>query len=160
MPRLLRVIRFDDSDDRVFPKAAASDEWAVSGAFVFASDEPGELNGKRRQAFANGFLAVRSFGWSTFVSVAEIEEAELEGLTDSLAGHLVKKFGAPHRAAATPFARAEVEFIAELCREAPVNTLLAVQREHNEAGEVHEAFRKISPPAGSAHARIWDVVPE
>jgi len=160
MTRLLRTIRFDDSDANVFPKAAEPDEWAVSGAFVFAADEPDALTGKRRQAFANGFLAVKSFAWSTFVSVAEIEDAELERLVDLLADHLVKKFGAPDRASATPFARAEFEFIADLCREAPVNTLLAVQREHNESGEVHETFRKIEAPGEPVHARIWDVVPE
>ena len=160
MTRLLRTIRFDESDDHVFPKAAAADEWAVSGAFVFAADEPDDLAGKRRQAFANGFLAVASFGWSTFASVAEIEDGELESLIATMAGHLVKKFGAPDKAAATPFARAEFDFIADLCGEAPVNTLLAVQREHNETGEVHEVFRRISAPAGPAHARIWDVVPE
>ena len=160
MTRLLRTIRFDDSDDHVFPKAARPDEWAVSGAFVFAADEPDELAGKRKQAFSNGFLAVNSFAWSTLVSVAEIDDAELEGLVNVLAGHLVKRFGAPDRATATPFARSEFAFIADLCRDAPVNTLLAVQREHNEDGAVHESFRKIEATGEPAHARIWDVVPE
>lgn len=160
MTRLLRSIRFDDSDDQVFPKSAMPDEWSVSGAFVFAADEPEDLAGKRKQAFANGFLAVESFGWSTFVTVAEIQDCELENLVDAMAGHLVKKFGAPNKAGAMPFARAEIDFIADMCREAPVNTLLAVQRTHNELGEVHEAFRKIAAPGKPAHARIWDVVPE
>ncbi len=160
MTRLMRVIRFDESDDNVFEKAGKPDEWAVSGAFVFASDEPSELEGKRKQAFANGLLAVRSFGWSTFVAVAEIDDQELQTLIDVMAGHLVEKFGAPDKAAATPFARAEFDFIAGLCRDAPINTLLAVQREHNEEGEVHEAFRKIAAAGKPAHARIWDVAPE
>ncbi|HSM43309.1 MAG TPA: DUF6505 family protein [Afifellaceae bacterium] len=160
MTRLLRTIRFDDSDDHVFPKAARPDEWAVSGAFVFAADEPEELAGKRRQAFSNGFLAIGSFGWSTFASVAEIDDADLDGLVDRLSAHLVKHFGAPDKASAAPFALAEVEFVADLCRDAPINTLLAVRREHNEAGEVHETFRKIEAPTGPVHARIWDVAPE
>lgn len=160
MTRLLRTIRFDDSDEQVFPKAAPADEWAVSGAFAFAADEPDGLSGKRRQAFSNGFLAIRPFAWSTLVSVADIDDAELAGLVDALADQLVKRFGAPDRASAVPFARAELEFVADLCRDAPVNTLLAVQREHNEDGEVHETFRKIEAPGGPVHARIWDVVPE
>ena len=45
MSKFLRTIRFDASDDRVFARAAAAGEWAVSGAFAFAE----ELAEKRRQ---------------------------------------------------------------------------------------------------------------
>ncbi|MGI9386569.1 MAG: DUF6505 family protein, partial [Methyloligellaceae bacterium] len=38
--KFLRTIRFDESDDHVFDRAAAPDEWAVSGAFAFAEIDP------------------------------------------------------------------------------------------------------------------------
>ena len=34
--RLARTLRFDESDERVFERAAEPDEWAVSGAFEFS----------------------------------------------------------------------------------------------------------------------------
>src|SRR5262249_15189795 len=56
--KLLKTIRFDASDERVFDLAAAPDEWAVSGALAFAGAAPNSLTGKSRQAFANGFLGL------------------------------------------------------------------------------------------------------
>ncbi|MEK9971791.1 MAG: DUF6505 family protein, partial [Ferrovibrio sp.] len=54
--KLLRTIRFDESDARVFPDAADPGEWAVPGTFVFADADPETLSRQERQAFANGFL--------------------------------------------------------------------------------------------------------
>jgi hypothetical protein len=49
--KLLRTIQLDASDSFVFEKAAEPGEWAVSGAFAFARDEPANLRGKARSAF-------------------------------------------------------------------------------------------------------------
>ena len=70
--RFPRTVRFDISDTRIYETAAAPDEWAVSGAFAFAGVDSETLVGKARQAFVRGFLGTTSFGWSTFVTVAEI----------------------------------------------------------------------------------------
>ena len=56
--KLLRTIRLDPSDTFVFERAAEPGEWAVSGAFVFADDDPAKLEGKARAAFRCGFLGV------------------------------------------------------------------------------------------------------
>ena len=68
--RFLRAIRFDESDTRIFERAALPGEWAIPGTFVFADADPETLGGKVRQAFAYGFLGIGSFGWSTFVEVS------------------------------------------------------------------------------------------
>jgi hypothetical protein len=158
MPRLLRTIRFDQSDDHVFGDAASSGEWAVSGAFVFA--RPAELTGKARQAFVSGFLSVETFGWSTFATVATIDDDACAHLVEKLAAQCVACLGAPDLAAARPVAKAELDFVQDLCAAAPVNTVFAVRREIDEAGEVREAFRTIDPPRAGVHARVWDVVPD
>lgn len=158
MVRLLKTIRFDRTDDRVFPEAAAPGEWAVSGAFAFA--DPAGLEGKPRQAFANGFLSVDTFGWSTFATVANAEEALREELTERLARQCIERLGAPDLAAARPVAEAEIAFVAELCADAPINTVFAVSREVGEDGQVREAFRTVEPPQAPIHTRVWEVVPE
>lgn len=158
--KLLRTIRFDGSDDQVYERAAGPDEWAVSGAFAFADLDAAALTGKRRQAFANGFLSLDSFGRSTFVTVAEIGTVDLEGLVDRLARHFIAHYGAPDREAALPAARDEIGFAQELCQEAPINTVLAVSRRLDEDGGIREAVRSVAPPGEAAHARIWDVVEE
>jgi hypothetical protein len=154
--RFPRTIRFDASDEQVFERAAAPDEWAVSGAFAFAETDPASLRGKHGQAFRSGFLGTASFGWSTLVAVAEISDAEYQDVIEALARHFVSAYGAPSLAAAAPTARAEVEFAAGHCQH-PLNTLIAVERELGPDGIV-ERFRTIAPRARPDHARIWTIV--
>jgi Family of unknown function (DUF6505) len=156
--RFPRTIRFDASDERVFEPAAAAGEWAVSGAFAFADADPAGLVGKATQAFASGFLGTASFGWSTFVAVAEITQEQFEAVIDALARHFVERYGAPSPEAARPAARTEAEFAASLCAH-PINTLLAVERAFGPDGIV-ERFRAITSDKVPAHAKIWTIEPD
>jgi hypothetical protein len=156
--RFPRTIRLDASDEHVFERAAAPEEWAVSGAFAFADTPPETLRGKTAQAFARGFLGTQSFGWSTLVAVAEIKPAELEAVIEALAQHFVDRYGAPSIAAARPAAEAEAAFAGSLC-EHRLNTLLAVERTFGPDGIV-ERFRTIEPLKSGSHARIWSIVPD
>jgi len=156
--RFPRTIRLDASDEHVFERAAAPEEWAVSGAFAFADAPPETLRGKAAQAFARGFLGTQSFGWSTLVAVAEIKPAELEAVIEALAHHFVERYGAPSIAAAQPAAEAEAAFAGSLC-EHRLNTLLAVERTFGPDGIV-ERFRTIEPLRRGSHARIWSIVPD
>ena len=154
--KFLRVIRFDRSDEHAFERAAPPDEWAVSGGFEFSNVGPSDLIGKTRQAFANGFLGVPSFGRSTFAVVGDMNETERDEVTDSLARHFVDAYGAPDVETALPVARDEVKFVFDLCSEKPVNTVFTVRRVL-EDGQVREEFREITPPSEPRHARIWEV---
>ncbi|MCP4329961.1 MAG: hypothetical protein GY791_16155 [Alphaproteobacteria bacterium] len=154
--RFPRTVQLDISDSHVYDAAAAPDEWAVSGSFVFAGADPESLIGKRRQAFARAFLGTSSFGWSTFVRVAEIQDEEYQGVLHALAIYAVERFGAPDIETALPAAREEAEFAAGLC-DHKVNTLLCVERDF-EDGDIIERFRTVEPPREAAHARIWTIV--
>ena len=142
--KLARAIHFDESDRNVFHSPARTSEWCISGGFEFSNWGEAELTGKARQAFANGWLGLETFGRVTFVAVTQVEEAEAEALTDALAGHFVTYYGAPDVDAARPVAEAEIAHMAELCDEHDPNVLLTVARELTEAG-VKEAFRVIEP---------------
>lgn len=144
MRKLARTIHFDESDRNVFARPADSGEWAISGGFEFSNWSEGELTGKARQAFANGWLGLDGFGRATFVAVAQIEPSEEAALQERLAEHFVTYYGAPDRTAALAAAREEIAFMAELCEDQEPNTLLAVERELTEAG-VRERFRHIKP---------------
>lgn len=163
MPRFLRAIRFDRSDAHVFPRAAQENDWAIPGSFVFAHGQfgdPVELQGKERQAFVSGFLALGSFGFSTLVSVADARDEDIDACTDMLTGHLLDHYGAPSETAARTAAEAETAFGRELADGAALNTLLALQREIGEDGSIRESFHIVTPPADMPHARIWDVIEE
>lgn len=142
--KLARTIRFDESDQNVFARPAETGEWAIPGGFEFSNWTAGELIGKKRQAFANGWLGLDTFGRATFVAVAEMEQAEHDALIRKLAAHFVTYYGAPDVEAASGVAAEEIAFMAELCEDHAPNTLLAVSRELTEAG-VKEQFRHIEP---------------
>jgi hypothetical protein len=156
--KFLRTIRFDPSDAQVFEHAAMPGEWAVSGGFAFAHLAPDGIAGKTRQAFANGFLGLASFGRSTFASVSAMTAKEREAAFDALSAHLVAHHGAPDEAAARGVAEEECAFIADLVAEQPVNTVFAVRRAFDENGEIHEEFRIVMQPSGKQHTRIWEIV--
>jgi hypothetical protein len=157
--KFLKTIRFDTSDDNVFENAAPGDEWAVSGGFEFSAIPREKLAGKTRQAFANAFLGTSSFGRSTFASVADIEQDELEQVERALAAHFVESYGAPDEAAALPAAREETSFIRDLCRGSLINTVFTVRRYFDDDGEIREEFRTIQAPSSQPlHSKIWSVV--
>jgi hypothetical protein len=152
MTRLPRVFRLDPSDLSVFDVAAEPGEWAVPGSFSFLDGAP--LTGKRRAAFANGFLGAASFGWTTLVTVDDASDAEVEAVVASLATHFVLRHGAPSTEEAEAVARREVAFASSICAHPP-GTILAISRRFD--GDVlHEQFKTISPdrdPCGP-HAPI------
>ncbi|NNE22963.1 MAG: hypothetical protein HKN11_10175 [Rhizobiales bacterium] len=156
--KLLRIIRFDQSDNHVFARAAEPDEWSVSGASEFAGLGDDEIKGKTRQAFANGFLGVPSLGRSTFATVATITQDERDELHMLFARTLVEEAGAPSLEQALSVAQAEISFAADLCAGKPINTVFTVRRVIDKKGQFREEFREIKPPTGEPqHARIWDV---
>ena len=144
MMKLARAIHFDESDRNVFHTPARTGEWCISGGFEFSNWGEGDLEGKARQAFANGWLGLETFGRVTFVAVTLVEQTEIDQITQNLAEHFVQLYGAPSVETALDVARSEIEHMSELCEEHDPNTLLTVIRELTEAG-VHEAFRVITP---------------
>lgn len=142
--KLARTIRFDASDVNVFERAAESGEWAVSGTFEFSNWTETDLTGTARQAFANGWLGLESFGRATFVAVADITQAEYDVAVEALARHFVEAYGAPSPEAARPVASEELADMRTMCGDHDPNTLLVVNRELVSAG-VSEAIRAISP---------------
>lgn len=142
---LARAIHFDESDTMVFHSPARTGEWAVSGGFEFSNWEQGDLKGKARQAFANGWMGLETFGRVTFVAVTKIEQAEYDVLLDNLAQHFVDIYGAPSLEDARPVAADELSHMAELCVGHDANTLLTVARELSDSG-LNEAYRVIESP--------------
>jgi hypothetical protein len=144
--KLARAIHFDESDTMVFHSPARTGEWCISGGFEFSNWTEADLTGKARQAFANGWLGVETFGRVTFVAVTQAEPAELAAIEQALARHFVDVYGAPSVEVALAVARDEIGHMADLCDEHDPNTLITVARELTDAG-VRESFRTIEAQA-------------
>ena len=154
--KLLKTVRADRSDTFIFDRAAEPGEWAVSGAFVFAHQDPTCLQGKARAAFRGGFLGIDSFGWSTLARIVEASEAQRAAALECLAAQLVQRFGAPDLSIARVAAEEEIAFAASLC-EHPAGMLIAVSR-RCEGGTTHEAFRTLQSSARWEHAPVFTFV--
>lgn len=158
--KFLRVARLDDTDERVYTRAAQVGELAVPGtfAFTFSDEDPAQLEGKERQAFRHAFLGTGSFGWATVAVIAEITDAEYKSVIEALARHFVEFYGAPSLEEALPFAREEAEYTVGLC-EYDVNTLISVERQVDAEG-IHESFKKVSQNVDweSANTSVWQLV--
>ncbi len=139
---LARAIHFDESDMNVFHSPARTGEWCVPGGFEFSNWTDGDLTGKARQAFSNGWLGAETFGRVTFVATAQIEPAEVDALTAALARHFVDIYGAPSAEAATPAAAEEINHMIDICAEHDANTVMTIARELTDAG-VKESIRII-----------------
>jgi hypothetical protein len=137
--KLARAIHFDESDTRVFHNPARTGEWCISGGFEFSNWSEGDLVGKARQAFANGWMG---FGRVSFVAVTQVEPHEQDVLANMLAQHFVDIYGAPNLEAAKNVALEEIAQMAELSEDHAPNTLLTVSRELTPAG-VKETYRAI-----------------
>ncbi len=156
MTKLLRTIRFDESDINVFDIAAEPREWAISCAFQFCDRQWDEMDGKTRQAFNNGFLGLESFGYSTFGTVVSINNTQLNEVENTLTKYLLDSHGAPDRQTALDAAKEELIYMAELCREVQETTVFAVSREFSIAGGIKEAFHKVDIENNSyLQARVW-----
>ncbi|KMK65759.1 DUF6505 family protein [Puniceibacterium sp. IMCC21224] len=140
--KLARAIHFDTSDMNVFHSPARTGEWCISGGFEFSNWSDGDLVGKARQAFANGWLGVETFGRVSFVAVTQMEQGEHDALVAALAQHFVDVYGAPSVEAAQGVAAAEIDQMMALCDEHAPNTLITVARDLTEAG-VRETYRVI-----------------
>ena len=81
---------------------------------------------------------------------------------EALGGELrVRMVGEVYAENAMAAAREEVGFARDLCADVPINTVFTVRRVLDEAGDVREEFRQISPPTGEVpHARIWGMEPD
>jgi hypothetical protein len=152
--KLLRTIRLDPSDTFVFEQVAEPGEWAVTGTFMFATEDPSKLEGKARAAFRSGFLGVASLGWSTLVQIVEASDHDRLAAIDTLAKRLVAQFGAPDIEAAVAAAAEEFEFAASLCNH-PLDTLVALHRSHHDA-EIRETFRTLRPKDGPKPLRAFE----
>lgn len=156
--RLPRAIRLDQSDLHVFEEACEVGEWAIPGSFAFAGLDPTRLEGKAQLAFKSAWLGLTSFGHTTLVEIAEIDEAAFFAAVERLARHIEAAYAAPSFGHALAAARQELEEAAGLC-EHKLGTLLALERVPSDEGFI-ERFRVIEPSRAGDHAKIWEILPD
>ncbi len=139
MPKLLRAVRLDDSDDHIFRGcgAAKDGEPVVTGGFA-ACDFDTAPRCDPPCHCGSSFVAVGSRARCSIAEVVEASEAELEAEAEALAWHLVRAWGAPSWEAAHRVALEEVRHTAEVCETLAPDVWITVKRERAAAGNALE----------------------
>jgi hypothetical protein len=141
MPKLLRAVRLDDSDDNVFrAQGAAKDgEWVTTGGFAVCDFEGAPRCDPPCHCQAS-FLAVGSRARCSIAEVAEASEEEAAEVADALAWHFVKAWGAPSWEVARAAAEDEVRHIGEVCETLAPEVWITVARTRDESGHLQEQY--------------------
>ena len=152
--KFAKTIRFDKSDLNIFPVVADEGELAIVGTFSFFNLDEENLKGQMKQAFSNGFLGVPSYGYSTFISLTDVEEQDLKKLKDNLSDCFVKKYNAPSLEHAYKAADDEVNLMLDLCSSHDKGSLISISREMTSDG-IKENFRHLPKAESCAEQNIW-----
>jgi hypothetical protein len=141
MPKLLRAIRLDDSDEHVFRScgAARDGEWVVSGGYAVCDFE----SAPRCDPSCHCESSFVALGARTRCSIAEVTEASEEALeeqVDALAWHLVRAWQAPSYEVARAVAEEEIRHTAEVCETLAPEVWITVKRTRGADGELQEQY--------------------
>jgi hypothetical protein len=128
MPKLLRAVRLDDSDDRVFREfgAAKDGEPVVTGGFAGCH---------------SSFLAITSRARCSIAEVREVSDEEVEAETEAFAWHLVRGWSAPSWEAARRLAEDEIRHTAEVCETLAPEVWITVKRSQGADGNLEEQYQ-------------------
>ncbi len=139
MPKFLRAIRLDDSDDRLFRThgAAREGDWLVSGGYAVC-DFANAPKCDPRCHCESSFLALEARSRCSIAEVVEVTDEDLESHTDALAWFLVKGWGAPSWEVARRVAEEEVRHTAGVCESLPADVWISVKRTPSDGGAAVE----------------------
>ena len=131
MPKLLRAVRLDDSDEHVFRSCGAAEdgEWVTTAGFAVADG-----------LSANSFMAIASRARCTIAEVVEVGEADVEAQVEAFAWTLVKAWNAPSWDAARALAGEEVRHAVDVCETLSPGLWITVRRERRADGALEEQY--------------------
>jgi uncharacterized protein DUF6505 len=131
MPKLLRAVRLDDSDEQVFREcgAARDGEWVTTAGFAVRDAMTGD-----------SFMAVASPARCTIAEVAEATDEELAEVIEAFAWELARKWNAPSFEAARSLAEEELRHTAEVCETLAPEVWITVKRSRLEDGNLEEQY--------------------
>ncbi|MBC8023783.1 MAG: hypothetical protein H7Y14_11720 [Burkholderiales bacterium] len=129
MPKLLRAVRLDDSDDHVFRAcgAAKDGEPVVTGGFAVCDFDTAPRCNPVCHCNSS-FLAIGSRARCSIAEVREVSDEELEAEIEAFAWHLAKAWNAPSWEAARELAEEEVRHTMGVCETLAPEVWITVKR--------------------------------
>ncbi|HUQ29634.1 MAG TPA: DUF6505 family protein [Usitatibacter sp.] len=135
VPKLLRAVRLDDSDDHVFRTGGAANdgEPVVTGGFATCDFDTAPRCDPPCHCHSS-FLAIASRARCSIAEVREVTREELEAEIEAFAWQLVKTWNAPSWEAARAVAEDEIRHTAEVCETLAPDVWITVKRTRSADG--------------------------
>lgn len=152
MPKFLKAIRLDDSDDELYQASGAcdDDEWVCTGGFAVCDLAKGYRCEPRCYCDAS-FLSITRRNRVTLAEVVDVSEADLEIFKDQLAQHLLFDWKAPDFETARAVAEEEIEYTAETASGFPTEVWVTVKRSPGADGAIEEKYDQYQRLLVGAH---------
>jgi hypothetical protein len=141
MPRFLKAVRLDNSDDEIYLQGGACDEaeWVTSGGFAVCDLAVGYRCEPRCYCDAS-FLSLTRRARCTIAEVVEVADSDLEIFKDQMTQHLLFEWKAPDFDAARAVACEEVEYTAVLAAGFPQDVWITVKRSPGPGAVIDERY--------------------
>jgi hypothetical protein len=141
MPKFLKAVRLDNSDDELYRQGGAcdEDEWVTSGGFAvcdlangFRCDPPCYCNAS--------FLSLTRRARCTLAEIVDIAEADIEIFKDQMTQHLLFDWKAPDYETARGLAEEEISYTLDLASSFPAEVWITVKRSPGPDGAIEEKY--------------------
>lgn len=141
MPKLLRAVRLDDSDEHVFRGcgAARDGEWLVTGGYAVCEFDTAPRCDPACHC-ESSFVALGSKARCSIAEVAEASDDEVAAQVEALAWHLVRAWGAPSYEVARALAEEELAHTTGVCETLAPDVWITVKRRRAPEGDLQEEY--------------------
>ena len=141
MPKFLKAVRLDNSDDELYCQGGAcdEDEWVTSGGFAVCNLAQGYRCDPRCYCDAS-FLSLTRRARCTLAEVVEVDDADIEIFKDQMTQHLLFDWKAPDYEAARELVEEEIAYTVELAATFPAEVWITVKRSPGPDGAIEEKY--------------------
>lgn len=141
MPKFLKAVRLDNSDDELYRQSGACDEgeWVTSGGFAVCNLAEGFRCEPRCHCEAS-FISLTRRARCTLAEVVDVESGDIEIFKDQMTQHLLFDWKAPDYETARGVAEEEVNYTVELAETFPAEVWISVKRAPGTNGALDEQY--------------------
>jgi hypothetical protein len=141
MPKFLKAVRLDNSDDDFYRHTGACDEneWVTSGGFAVCDLAKGYRCDPRCHCDAS-FMSLTRRARCTLAEVVDVNDADIEIFKDQMVQHLLFDWKAPDHATACDLADEEIAYTMELAATFPADVWITVKRSAGPDGAIEEKY--------------------
>ena len=141
MPKFLKAVRLDNSDDDLYRQSGAcdEDEWVTSGGFAVCNLAEGYRCDPPCHCDAS-FLSLTRRARCTLAEVVDVDAADIEIFRDQMTQHLLFDWKAPNYEIARELVDEEIAYTVELAGSFPAEMWITVKRTPGPDGAIEEKY--------------------